>query len=82
VEAIQSGSLDRDLVGEGSCLFARFVLLPRPLSGTFHSEFERHMEEYRTGKMTPPMNAALAEEVSGYTGLRQTVRRAVFHVME
>jgi hypothetical protein len=46
------------------------------------SEFERHMEEYRTGKMNPPMDPKVAEEMSGYTEMWQSGRREVFQILE
>ena len=46
------------------------------------SEFERHMEEYRTGKRTPTMDPKVAEEMSNYTEMWQTGRREVFQLLE
>ena len=45
------------------------------------SEFERHMEEYRTGKMNPTMDPKVAEEMSNYTEMWQTGRREVFQLL-
>lgn len=46
------------------------------------SEFERHMEEYRTGKMNPTMDPKVAEEMSNYTEMWQSGRREVFQILE
>jgi predicted ATPase len=46
------------------------------------SEFERLMQEYRTGKMNPPMDPKVAEEMSTYTELWLTGRREIFQIVE
>ena len=46
------------------------------------SEFERHMEDYRTGKMNPTMDPKVAEEMSNYTELWLTGRREIFQIVQ
>lgn len=46
------------------------------------SEFERHMEEYRTGKEKSTMDPKVAEEMSNYTELWVTGRREIFQVVD
>lgn len=42
------------------------------------AEFEKQMEEYKSGKMDPEV----AKEMSGYTEMYLTGRREVFRVLE
>ncbi len=46
------------------------------------AEFERQMEEYRSGKPDPNMDPKVAEEMAKYTDLYQTGRREIFQIVE
>ena len=46
------------------------------------AEFERQMEEYRSGKVSPPMDPKVAEEMSKYTEMYLTGKREVFQILE
>lgn len=46
------------------------------------AEFEKQMENYKSGKPDPKMNPEVAEEMSKYTEMYLTGRREVFQVME
>ena len=40
------------------------------------------MEEYRSGKVSPPMDPKVAEEMSKYTEMYLTGKREVFQILE
>jgi len=46
------------------------------------SQFEKEMEEYKSGKPDPRMDPKVAEEMSKYTELYITGRREVFQILE
>ncbi len=46
------------------------------------AEFERQMEEYRSGKPDPKMDPKVAEEMSKYTEMYTTGRREIFQIVE
>jgi hypothetical protein len=46
------------------------------------AEFEKQMEEYKSGKPDPKMDPKVAEEMSKYTEMYLTGRREVFQVVE
>lgn len=45
-------------------------------------EFEKAMEEYRSGKPDPKMDPKVAEEMSKYTEMYMTGRREIFRIVE
>jgi len=45
------------------------------------AEFERQMEEYRSGKPDPKMDPKVAEEMSKYTEMYLTGRREIFQIV-
>jgi len=46
------------------------------------AEFEKQMEEYKSGKPDPNMDPQVAEEMSHYTEMYLTGRREIFQVVE
>lgn len=46
------------------------------------AEFEKQMEEYRSGKPDPKMDPAVAQEMSKYTEMYLTGRREIFRVLD
>jgi hypothetical protein len=46
------------------------------------AEFERHMEEYKSGKPDPKMDPKTAEELSKYTEMFLSGRREIFQIVE
>ena len=46
------------------------------------AEFEKQMEEYKSGKPDPKMDPQVAEEMSQYTEMYLTGRREIFQVVE
>lgn len=46
------------------------------------AEFERQMEEYRSGKPDPKMDPKIAEEMSRYTEMYLTGRREIYQTVE
>ena len=46
------------------------------------AEFEKEMEEYRSGKPDPKMDPQVAEEMSKYTEMYLTGRREIYQVIE
>ena len=46
------------------------------------AEFEKQMEEYKSGKPDPKMDPQVAEELSKYTEMYLTGRREVFQIVE
>lgn len=46
------------------------------------AEFERQMEEYKSGKPDPKMDPAVAEEMSKYTEMYLTGRREIYQIVE
>jgi hypothetical protein len=46
------------------------------------AEFEKQMEEYKSGKPDPKMDPKVAEEMSKYTEMYLTGRREIFQVVE
>jgi hypothetical protein len=46
------------------------------------AEFEKQMEEYKSGKPDPRMDPKVAEEMSKYTEMYLTGRREIFQVIE
>ena len=46
------------------------------------AEFERQMEEHKSGKPDPKMDPKVAEEMSKYMELYQTGRREIFQIVE
>jgi hypothetical protein len=46
------------------------------------AEFEKQMEEYRSGKPDEKMDPKVAEEMSKYTEMYLTGRREVFQIVE
>jgi hypothetical protein len=45
------------------------------------AEFERQMEEYKSGKPDPKMDPKVAEEMSKYTEMYLTGRREIFQIV-
>lgn len=45
------------------------------------AEFERQMEEYKSGKPDPKMDPKVAEEMSKYTEMYVTGRREIFQIV-
>jgi hypothetical protein len=46
------------------------------------AEFEKEMEEYRSGKPDPRISPEVAEEMSKYTEMYLTGRREIYRVVE
>jgi hypothetical protein len=46
------------------------------------AEFERQMQEYKSGKPDPKMDPKVAEEMSKYTEMYLTGRREIFQVVD
>ena len=46
------------------------------------AEFERQMEEYKSGKPDPKMDPKVAEEMSKYTEMYLTGRREIYQIVE
>ena len=46
------------------------------------AEFEKQMEEYKSGKPDPKMDPKVAEEMSKYTEMYLTGRREVYQIVE
>lgn len=46
------------------------------------AEFERQMEEYKSGKPDPKMDPKVAEELSKYTEMYISGRREIFQIIE
>ncbi len=46
------------------------------------ADFEKEMEEYKSGKPDPRMSPELAEEMSKYTEMYLTGRREIFQIVE
>ncbi|HMD82483.1 MAG TPA: hypothetical protein VKE92_14300 [Anaerolineales bacterium] len=46
------------------------------------AEFEKQMEEYKSGKPDPNMDPKVAEEMSKYTEMYLTGRREIFQIVE
>lgn len=46
------------------------------------AEFERQMEEYKSGKPDPKMDPKVAEEMSKYTEMYVTGRREIYKIVE
>jgi len=46
------------------------------------AEFEKQMEDYRSGKPDPKMDPKVAEEMSKYTEMYQSGRREIFQIVE
>jgi len=68
------GTVMTDVVGPYNT-----VVFERQLASL--TDFEREMEEYRTGKV-PDMDASLMEEMKNYTELWLTGRREVYRILE
>jgi len=45
------------------------------------AEFEKQIEEYKSGKPDPKMDPAVAEEMSKYTEMYMTGRREIFQIV-
>lgn len=46
------------------------------------AQFEKEMEEYKSGKPDPKMDPKVAEELSKYTEMYITGRREIFQIVE
>jgi hypothetical protein len=46
------------------------------------SDFEKQMEEYKSGKPDPNMDPKVAEEMSKYTEMYLTGRREIYQIIE
>ena len=46
------------------------------------SEFEKQMEEYKSGKPDPNMDPKVAEEMSHYTEMYLTGRREIYQIVD
>jgi hypothetical protein len=46
------------------------------------AEFEKQMEEYKSGKPDPKMDPKVAEELSKYTEMYISGRREIFQIVE
>ena len=46
------------------------------------ADFEKQMEEYKSGKPDPNMDPKVAEEMSKYTEMYLTGRREIFRIVE
>ncbi len=46
------------------------------------AEFEKQMEEYKSGKPDPKMDPKVAEEMSKYAEMYLTGRREIFQIVE
>ncbi|HEY7161515.1 MAG TPA: hypothetical protein VH815_09660 [Acidobacteriota bacterium] len=64
-----------DLVGNFNTVVAEFRVKNL-------AEFEKQMEEYKSGKQDPKMDPDLAEEMSKYTEMYITGRREIYQIVE
>jgi hypothetical protein len=64
-----------DMVGDYNT-----VIVEMPVSTL--AEFEKQMEEYKSGKPDPKMDPKVAEEMSKYTEMYLTGRREIFQIVE
>ena len=64
-----------DLTGEYNT-----VVVEMPVKNL--AEWEKQMEEYKSGKPDPNMDPKVAEEMSKYTEMYLTGRREIFQVVE
>ena len=64
-----------DLAGEYNT-----VVVEMPVKNL--AEWEKQMEEYKSGKPDPNMDPKVAEEMSHYTEMYLTGRREIFQVVE
>jgi len=64
-----------DMIGEYNT-----VVVEMPMKNL--AEFERQMEEYKSGKPDPKMDPKVAEEMSKYTEMYVTGRREVYQIIE
>lgn len=46
------------------------------------SEFEKHMEDYKSGKPDPKVDPKVMEELSKYTDMYLTGRREIFQIVD
>ncbi len=46
------------------------------------AEFEKQMDDYRSGKPDPTMDPAVAQEMSKYTEMYLTGRREIYHLVD
>ena len=52
------------------------------MQGKNLAEFERQMEEYKSGKPDPNIDPKVAEEMSHYTEMYLTGRREIYQIVE
>jgi hypothetical protein len=71
----QSYRIMTDLAGEYNT-----VVVEMPVKNL--AEWEKQMEEYKSGKPDPNMDPKVAEEMSHYTEMYLTGRREIFQVVE
>jgi hypothetical protein len=64
-----------DLAGEYNT-----VIVEMPVKNL--AEWEKQMEEYKSGKPNPNMDPKVAEEMSKYTEMYLTGRREIYQVIE
>ena len=64
-----------DMVGEYNT-----VVVEMPSNSL--AEFEKQMEEYKSGKPDPKMDPKVAEEMSKYTEMYLTGRREIYQVLD
>ncbi len=64
-----------DMVGDYNT-----VVVEMPVASL--AEFEKQMEEYKSGKPDPKMDPNVAEEMSKYTEMYLSGRREIFQVVE
>lgn len=64
-----------DLIGDYNT-----VVIEMPVKNL--AEFEKQMEDYKSGKPDPTMDPKVAEEMSKYTEMYLTGRRQVFQIVE
>jgi len=64
-----------DMVGDYNTVVAEMTL-------DTLAEFEKQMEDYKSGKPDPKMDPKVAEEMSRYTEMYLTGRREVFQIVD
>ncbi len=64
-----------DMVGDYNTVITEMTV-------TNLAEFEKQMEEYRSGKPDPKMDPKVAEEMSRYTDMYLTGRREIYRTVD
>lgn len=71
----QSAQVMTDMVGNYNTVVVQMQV-------TNLAEFERQMEEVKSGKPDPKMDPKVAEEMSKYTEMYLTGRREIYQIVE